>query len=276
MRTLRITALLSLVLLAALNTLGVAAQEDGSLPAVTIQASADGLTVPEEMPEGAVSVTIENNSEAPVVPMLFRLNEGESLDSFMAAMANGPEAGIQLGTLFGGMLTPPGATSTANYSLVPGSYIVLDLGGEMPGVAPFTVADAEGEGVALPMPDDAIHVHLYDFAFSLPTQVSAGEHTFVLHNEGEQWHEMVVMPLDSNMSLGEFTAMLNAAASEDSGPPSEGLVWLPMAQGTMASFDLNLEPGLYGVLCFLPDLLGEGHTHASEGMWQIIEVSAAE
>jgi hypothetical protein len=61
-----------LVLMAGVWSAG--AQDAGDIPHITIEATAEGFTVPEETPEGIVQVTFANNSETPIIPAIVRLN----------------------------------------------------------------------------------------------------------------------------------------------------------------------------------------------------------
>jgi hypothetical protein len=48
--------------------------------------------------------------------------------------------------------------------------------------------------------------------------------------------------------------------------------WGPVSQGERAWATFNLEPGEYTVICGLPDLVGEGHSHLELGMVRSLTV----
>jgi hypothetical protein len=247
-------------------TAGVAPQ------VVSIAASASGVTVPDTIPAGLVTISIENSTDKPFGPLLARLNDGTTLDAFMAALQNGPMAAIPMVSLLGGVTTAPGATDQVTYDLKAGDYVLLDFASEAPTVKPFKVT---GEAAQADAPATDVAVSLYDFAFSLPDQISAGEHTWQLQNKGGQWHEMMIAKVDDKMTVAELRDLLAKAATvEDPSqlPVQPVFSWAPMSQGETAWLNIKLEPGIYLVACFLPDLMGSGHAHVDMGMNQLITV----
>ncbi|MDX1994359.1 MAG: hypothetical protein SF029_18395 [bacterium] len=279
-----ITRIALLVVIFALSGLSVALAHEGEhaaqqetaqtdAPAVTVDITAEGVVAPAEFAEGVNAVTFTNNSEAPSMPLIARLNEGETVDSFMGAMANGPMAALPLVSLLGGTNIEPGASLTINYALQPGEYIIVDFNAEMPAPATFTVADVEGEGAEGPAAD--VTVSLLDFAFSIPLEIQAGEKVWQVQNLGNQWHEMVIARVDEATAIGDYHDMLNAymtAEDPEAAPFEDVAFWGPVNQGERAWFPVTLEPGTYVVICFLPDIMGEGHSHFQMGMVQLINV----
>ncbi len=256
----------------------VFAQEMGEIPHVTIEVTADGFAAPAEIPEGVVTISAANETEAPITPVPARLNEGVTMDDFAEAMSQGEEAVLPLISLMGGQTVTPGASVDVTYLFTPGNYVFVGIGesGGPPTVHPFTVADAEGDGAAMPEAD--LEVSLVDFAFGVPLEIAAGTHTVHLENKGEQWHEMIIGRVDDNLTVREFQQLLSQALANPAaeGPP-EGIedvaFWFPMNAGEQAWLTLDLEPGTYIFVCGLPDLSGSGHAHAQLGMRQIITVS---
>jgi hypothetical protein len=249
-----------------------AAASSAAPQAVTISASASGVTVPDSVPAGLVTFSIENTTDKPFGPLLARLNEGVTMDAFMAALQKGPMEAVPLVSLLGGVTTQPGAIDKVTYDLKAGDYVLLDFAGEAPTVKSFKVA---GEAAKANAPTADVAVSLYDFAFSLPDQITAGEHVWQLQNKGSQWHEMVIIKVDDKMTVAELRELLTkAATAEDpSQLPAQPLFsWSPMSQGETAWLNLKLEPGIYLVACFLPDLMGSGHAHVDLGMNQLITV----
>src|SRR5690348_3311071 len=97
--------LLVLVVIAALalGAWGALAHGDeaaAELPAITIEKSADGYTLPADIPEGVVAVTFNNQSETVASPNLARLNPDVTLDAFMEALTQqGPFGALPLVSL---------------------------------------------------------------------------------------------------------------------------------------------------------------------------------
>ena len=266
-----------LVLMAGVWAAG--AQDAGDIPHITIEATAEGFTIPEEMPEGVVQVTFENHSEAPFEPIVVRLSEGVTLEDVGAVAAAGPEAGMRaifegLLSLLGAVTVMPEMTVDVTFDFAPGTYVFANTaGGEPSSFQPFTVADSAGEGAAPPEAD--VEVGLVDFAFNAPIAVAAGPQLWHIQNVGDQLHEMIVVPMDDTMTAGEFNqALLRSLAGElQEEEMVEPVIFWSMSPGEQAWITYDLEPGTYAVVCNLPDVTGSGHNHAELGMRQIVIVT---
>jgi hypothetical protein len=83
-------------------------------------------------------------------------------------------------------------------------------------------------------------------------------------NHGRQPHEVVVVKLAPDSTAKDFTAAFEPGASgPPPGIPVGGIVRLE--GGEYAFFATNLEPGHYGLICFLPDA-ETGQPHLARGM----------
>ncbi len=111
-----------------------------------------------------------------------------------------------------------------------------------------------------------------EYAFQMPAQVPAGPTTFLLKSQGKELHHAVVVRLDE----GKSAADLGAALKNPGPPPS----WMhlqggpnPPNPGGESNATLDLKPGHYVVLCFIPS--GDGVPHFAKGMVTPFEVTAA-
>jgi uncharacterized cupredoxin-like copper-binding protein len=243
--------------------------EDGEY---AFDADLEGVTA------GPVTVTLTNNGTLEHQAMLLRLNEGEDLNSFLAAAAADPSGLDALGLVegFGGPNgVGPGATKASTQVLEEGDYVLIcvipDDGG-VPHAAhgmvmPFTVGAADGGGEVSPVvdePDDA-DVTLVDFGFELNGDFEAGQ-TVTVGNGGEQAHELAVYQLNDGATADEAEAWL--ADPEAGGPPpfspAGGIGAL--APGGSAQLALPDEAGDYVAVCFLPDVTGDAKPHHTHGM----------
>lgn len=273
----------------------VAGQSD--LPTATITLSEDGLVAPETLTAGWVEITFEATDEAPLLAFLARLDDDASMDDFMAALMGimGGDAGIiPPATFIGAPAVMPGAPQSVTYNLAAGSYILLNIAGGQPQITTFAVegdsADADFE------PEADLTVSLVDFAFGLPTELVAGEQTWLIENLGQQWHELALIPVPDGTTLEEAMSLLMAnesGESDESGEAGEtgeeeaeggagagpqfAAFWSPMSAGERAWVKMNLTPGTYLVSCFIPDVHSDEHaSHAALGMVQIVTVTEAD
>ena len=123
--------------------------------------------------------------------------------------------------------------------------------------------DEMAAGASEEIEADAVRVDVVakDYSFDFNPEVKAGRTSFVLVNEGKEAHFMLIFKLKDGVTLDEALAM------EDSSGVIEGEWGSKTAapDGTdeeVVTFDL--EPGTYGMVCFVPG--PDGAPHAFLGM----------
>ena len=270
----RIT-LISAVLLLVIT--GAVLGQTATIPTATITLSTDGLVTPETIPAGWVEIALENIGEAPLFGIMARLDEDATMDDFMGAlmgMMSGEVGVLPPATFIGAPAAMPGTTQSVIYNLAAGSYVLLNVAGEEPQIATFVV---EGEAVDIDFePEADLTVALVDFAFGLPVELPAGEQTWLIENLGEQWHELIVIPVPDGTTLEDAMSLLMATEEEAEGEgtmPEFAAVWSPMSAGERAWVQVDLAPGTYLVSCFIEDVNSDEHAiHAALGMLQIVTV----
>lgn len=267
---------LAVVLLAACSTPAAAPTATPvPIPAVTVEASDTALTVPAGVPAGIVTVTVNNSGQAPHGPLFARLNDGVTQEQFMEALQSDESgmAAIALVTLMGGAQVQPGTSGQATFDFKPGNYIALDFGDGPPLLASFTVA--AGIGAAPAAPAAGVNVDLIDFQFTMPEQIKAGAQTWQIENKGSQWHEMVVIKLNEGVTVQDVLAVLMSEEPPEGPPPFEQVAfWAPMSAGERAWMDVDLPPGDYTVVCFLPDFASTPpQSHLEHGMVRTLTVT---
>jgi len=129
--------------------------------------------------------------------------------------------------------------------------------------------DEEAEqdpSVTEPDPSAAqVAVTATDYSFALDRQPAAGRTQFTMTNEGEERHVMVLF------RLAEGATMEEVMASEgDEGIDGPELESDSAAPGETAVLTTDLEPGTYGLICYIPN--AEGTPHLALGMTAEITV----
>ncbi len=246
---------------------------------VTYTATDDVFTGPDSIVPGMTQLTFVNNGANMHQLLLARFDEGKTLDSLMAAMqANPNDDPAWIHWVGGAGVIAPGMRETSTQDLEPGSYAMLCFvtspGDSMPHVARGMVKQVTvaGERNTAAAPEADTEIHLSDFAFDMPA-VTAGTHTFKVVNDGQQAHEVSLVRLNEGTSVEQLLA---AAGPGSEGPPPA----VPMGGNGVISprasnwFTVNLEPGHYALLCFVPDS-ADGVPHAMKGMVKEFEVTAA-
>jgi uncharacterized cupredoxin-like copper-binding protein len=115
-----------------------------------------------------------------------------------------------------------------------------------------------------PDPDaERVDVTAREYEFDIPATVPAGPVSFVLSNEGEEPHHMVVVAFTGDETVEDLFAA--EEAGEDPEQFVEDIGDSPAATpGEETVLNADLSPGRYAMLCFIsaPD----GEPHAIKGM----------
>jgi hypothetical protein len=254
-----------------------ACQSAAKPPEVAITAKEYAYDVPGSIGGGVVTLKLSNAGKEPHMAMLFRLNDGVTLDQFNVALKEPDPSGVfALGSLASGVnTTPPGATQATTLDLKAGDYAVLDFGAgedQVPYMAkgmlkPFKVSGA----VSTAEPASDVAVTLKEYTFEMPTELKAGAHTFKVSNQGAQPHEMILFKLADGKTLADMQAFLSNPESGGPPPGEEAGGALPMAPGMRAWTTVDLKPGNYVAVCFVPDP-ADGKSHLEHGMLMPITV----
>lgn len=230
-------------------------QAAAEVPVQTVLVTAEGIEVPEGITPGLTTLTIDNTAqaEAPAVVLVARLNDEVTQESFMEGMAGGdPMALFTMVNSKGGTMVMPGSTLDITTTLEAGTYVIADFAREIPAMSFFEVAAPEAE----------FTVDLVDFAFVMPSELSAGEHVVEITNSGAEPHEFIVMQiLDENITEDEIVEALLSEEGDER--LQEAFIWIPMSAGNSAHVTMNLPAGRYVAACFVQ--YGD-HTHLHEGM----------
>ena len=245
-------------------------------PVVNIIGTDEGIQLP-PVPEGGVPAGLytfqvtNNQTEGEFAGIIARITDGVTMEQFMeAAAAEDPMGAIAMVSLSGGLPLQPGESTSYILRLVPGNYIVVNFADEGPPSDAATFTVVEGDMTNEVEPNADVNLAMVDFAFAIPGFMPAGEQVWHLENVGDQWHETVIMPLPEGLASVSDVRELMASGSEPDVQPA--FFWAPMSPGGEAWVTIDLAPGNYVVLCFLPDLNGDFSPHMQHGMIQVFTV----
>jgi hypothetical protein len=245
--------------------------------AVAVEADDYKFAAPKSAASGAVAVTLTNNGEEPHQAQLFQLNEGVEIgDLVNAAKEDATGLGLlEMGTYVGGPnAIDPGESQVAMASLEAGDYafvcLVPDAKGQahlglgMVSALEVTQADEEAEA-----PDAEFSASMDDFSFTAPEEWQG---TIAVENVGEQPHEFQIMEIAEGKTAEDFENWFKADPAE-AGPPTwtTGGGSAVIAPGGTATFEADLDPATYYMMCFVADPEKKA-PHFALGMMQKFEV----
>jgi hypothetical protein len=224
------------------------------------------------MPSGLATFSFENErTDAEFAPSILRLNDDTTLDEFVeAAKSENSMSAISLVTLYGGSWLQPGDSMTYETYLTPGDYVFLEQTETgLADMRTFSVMEGDEKSDA-DVPASDVTVSLQEFAFIMPDTVAAGEHMWRISNDGEQWHEISIIPVSEGTTEADVLDMASDPSSEDE--PDAAFQFGPISNGIETWTVVNLEPGTYAALCFLPDVAGDYAPHLEHGMIRVFTV----
>jgi hypothetical protein len=252
-----------------------AAAAPATPPVVTITAKDYAFDAPASIPGGVVTLHLVNQGKDLHHLQLIKLGEGKTADSAVAAFkSQGPPPAWM--TDVGGPNAPvPGGEFSLTTNLEPGNYVIVcfvDTPDHVPHLAkgmvhPLTVTASTTPDAPLPTADATLTMKDYTFDFAPP--ISAGKHVVKLVNAGPQPHEVLIVRFPEGKKMGDLMKW----AEKYQGPPPA----LPLGGSTAVTpgkdqyVSLDLEPGHYGMLCFVPDAK-DGKPHLMHGMAKEFDV----
>lgn len=235
---------------------------------MTITLTDYSFALPDTVAPGVTAIRIVNQGEQMHHAILARIDSGKTMADVEAMMAQ-PNAATPgwVKIVGGGGAVDPGMSNVTVSDLEPGLYVLMcflqNAPDEPPHVAlgmvhPFVVAGERGTAT---MPVASAEIRMSDYTFDLPT-LTAGTHAIRVVNEGTEEHEIAVARLPEGMTFEAFMAAMTPESEPDgvtvvggNGALSPGLANL---------WQVDLAPGTYAVLCWVPS--PDGTQHVMKGM----------
>lgn len=255
----------------------VAAAPAASPATITITASDFKLDMPATIAAGSVSFRLVNHGKELHQAQIVRFEEGKTIADLGKAMAHEGPPPSWLHFVGGPNGIGPGQEATTIASLTPGQYAMICFIPSPDGVPhiakgmvqPFEVTAGGAGPAALPVADDTLQ--LTDYAFQSTRPLTPGKHTILVTNRATQPHEVVLLRLAPGKTVEDFGTW--ATTGKMKGPPPA----LPLGGvgvidgGSSGVFTVDLAPGNYGMICFVPDAK-DGRPHLMHGMMRQVTV----
>ncbi len=255
------------------------AAPNAALPELVYTGSEFMFMGPDHATAGWTGMTFVNNGKDPHQANLARLHNGKTFNDLLAAFKQGVNASFALVDFVGGPNTiDPGGRQRVVLNLQPGSYAIIcfvpDDQDGIPHVAKGMIMPLQVSGPAssVPAPQTDGTITLKDFAFGLPAQVAAGHHLWSVTNMGPQPHELSLLKLAPGKTFQDVGRFMQKPSGAPPFQDAGGMGGL--AAGKSGIVALDLTPGNYVALCFIPDPKS-GKPHFMLGMVASFSVRAA-
>jgi hypothetical protein len=235
--------------------------------------------IPATVKAGLMVVNFMNDGKEPHELSFLRLNEGVSVKQFQTQLEAFPPKAFLLSKWRGGVgPILPGQSERVVIRLDPGQY-VLSCFVESPNglphfvekmFAPFkVVANASTSQASDPTADGTITLKTYNF--TLP-KLTTGSMILKVTNNDQTGHELNILKLADGKTIQDIKAFLHQkkgpppldTAKDGPAPYTYAGGIQPLEPGASSWMELNLAPGHYVALCFVPEVTGV--SHLDEGM----------
>jgi len=257
---------------------GVIVRRDG-IRTVTVTASDYSFAAPDTIPARLTELRLLNRGTEMHHAMLVRLDAGKTMADLFAAMR--PDSPLPAWAHeAGGPNTPgPGGESNAILRLVAGRYAMICVIPSSDGKAHVMKGMAK-EIIVTPATSNTSNANmrvnstmtLFDYAFQLSQPPRVGRQTIRVKNTGAQPHEVVLVKLQPGKKTADLLAWMEKMEGPPPGAPVGGTT--PMARGEENIITVDLAPGEYGLVCFVPDAK-DGKPHSMHVMITQFTISPA-
>ena len=267
-----------------------ATQEVGN--EVTNTLAGESIEGPQQLHAGYHTITFQNNGETEADILLVRITGDATVEDIAAGFEQVDQSymlgrnaapaineALEMGEVWGGPISDAGMASSVGINLPEGRYAVVAtvLPGEqfgslaLPTYATTTLEVTAGdETTEAPQADQTIL--MVDFAFVLPPDIQAGQQIWEVTNQGQQLHHLILMRLQEGKTMEDVQRFMETQEGE---PPADEVGHTNVLSPGKSNFiDLDLTPGIYLALCFMPDHRGEatGVPHVELGMMQTFTI----
>jgi hypothetical protein len=250
------------------------------------------FTAPDQVTAGWVTFRVSSGDADYHALEVARPNPGHTVDDVIndlqmglgtdpATEALGARQLVRDGTLMGGVVPSVYGPMDATLPLTPGTYYLFDFA-EFGLPTPPTVHTLRVVGhmnwSGMPAFDSVVGMYIdaNDMpAFAAPTDFSATGNVLI-YGQGDELHEATFRPVKpgtTDQYISDYYTALDAGLPHGPSPwtgPQKG--FNAMSPGQFAVFHLNLPPGPYALICYVPsDETGLPHAHM--GMHQVVTLN---
>lgn len=250
-----------------------------AVPAVyTIVAKDFSYEAPDTITAGMVTLRLVNQGPELHHVQILKLDDGKTaadLEAGLKQMKPDSPPPPWVHEVAGPNSPVPGGEQSVTQDLAPGNYVLIcfipsadKVPHAMKGMMKaLTIVPATSANAAAPTAD--ITVKMTDYAWTVTPELTAGAHVLKIENEAAQAHELFIAQLAPGKTVADLAKWVGEMKGPPPGKPIGGITG--MMKGTTVYVPVNLEPGEYGMYCFLPDAK-DGKMHVEHGMMKQFSV----
>ena len=268
------------------ETTTTAKDDSAAPPEYTITASESGdaykFDMPSDIKGGVVTITLDNSKGKEPHDFQLAELEGHTLDDVLKQVASESatlEPWLKHGV--GVNEAMPGKSTSATFELKPNTeYAFFCTESNEEKNIPHathgmsgTFKTGEDSGAAMPESTATIDTSEYKFAID---GLKSGKNTVEFSNKGSMLHHVIIVPFLEGKTLDDLKTTLASQDDSPAAPPvdfEKGSFSAVAGPGQSIVYDLDLAPGHYAILCFMPDPGTAGPPHALKGMVDEFTVS---
>jgi hypothetical protein len=244
------------------------------------------VTVPKEVEGGAVELTLNNGgNQAPHAAQLIRLGEGHTFQEALPIIdSNKPVPIPDWINGYGGVgPVQPGHSGTATVNLDEGHYVLQDdaqNGAKNPPYAEFDVK--ETSNAELPETDAKVTAattgssdpaHEYEWKSE---GLKPGQNEITFDSQGDEaLHVLVAAPINGNATIEQVGQELDSNAPPRSIDSQNAAQTEVIDGGKQEVTTLDLKPGRYAFICFLPDRDEPDKPHYKTGLLKEVTIPSS-
>jgi hypothetical protein len=243
---------------------------------------AGSIEIPAKVEGGAVELTLDNSgNQAPHDAQIIRLADGHSYEEASPIInSNRPQEIPDWIQAYGGVgSTNPGETGTATLKLDEGHYVAVDdaQGGPQSPHAEFDVSDENDADlpdtdatVTAATTDSGDPAHEYEWT---DDGLKAGENTITFDSQGDEaLHVLIAAPIKGDATIEDVAKELDSNGPPQSVDITKAAQTSVIDGGLKQVTKINLQPGRYAFICFLPDRDEPDKPHFKQGLLKEVTI----
>jgi hypothetical protein len=230
---------------------------------LTGSAKTPTFSVPASVKGGTVEIEFTNSAKGQHSAQLVTADDGHTPQQALEAGNAWGEKGKGLpewARVVGGVGSlKEGETASVTQELEPGKYLVADLDSGASAGFEVTAGSASGELAA-----EGGAIEATEYAFE-SQGLKAGRNRVLFDNKGSEPHLIAATGLKPGKTIADARKFFETQKGQPPLDESRGFSTAVIEGGDRQSVELDLKPGKYVLLCFVPDRKG-GPPHVVKGM----------